>query len=407
MEVPLEERGKNFFSYKDIIYCFSIAIYCSNFLDIGSYIPIIFLPYITYYIFKNRFNRVFYATSFVLLFFSIIYASMLYFYKFATLPAIIGRVYYPICFYILGDMLVKNDYHYKKTFRYFYLIIVSSTMYGFLSLIKTIWLYGDMTSAIESEGRMVINLWGNNVISATGMNAYISLGLGLLPICFLSDKYKSQKLKIVSIICFSAAVYTTLNLGNRTGLAIIILSSLMVIVFTGKIGMKKILRLILIIFYLLILYILYIQNFFGVKNAWENTLMYSRFTTSDLGDDPRFTAWKSTFMGLFENPLGGRQTNIEIGYAHNLWLDIGYDVGILPNILLMIFTLISIISVMSFITLEHPMFVKGLIIALYTSFFITFFVEPILQGLVDYFTFFCFVVGAIQRLNYDFKRLKF
>ncbi|MED4691861.1 hypothetical protein [Peribacillus frigoritolerans] len=238
------------------------------------------------------------------------------------------------------------------------------------------------------------------------MNAYISLGLCLLPICFLSNKFKIPMLKIFSIICFSLSLFTTLQLGNRTGLVIVIISIFMVLFLTDKMGMKKIISILSLMLFLLIVNFLYKQNFWGLKFVWENSYMHSRFTSSNLEEDPRFTAWKSAFWGLFEHPFGGRETEIAIGYAHNLWLDIGYDVGVLPLLILLVFTLISLKSVILFIKFGHPVFLKGLIIALYTSFIITFFVEPILQGLIIYFTFFCFIVGAVQRLNFDLKRSK-
>lgn len=160
MEANLNEKRYIFFNYKELICCFLIAAYSSNFMNIGHYIPILFLPFILYYVFKNRFSSVFYITSFVLMSFSIIYTTLLFFYNFSTLSALLARLIFPISLYILGDMLVKNDYQYKKTLRYLFLIIVSSTMYGFLSLIKTITVYGNMKSAIASEGRVVMNLWG-------------------------------------------------------------------------------------------------------------------------------------------------------------------------------------------------------------------------------------------------------
>lgn len=391
--------------YKDLFWCAVIVTYSMN-TFLGSLLLLCVSPYIIYQIFNKKFDKLFFVSIYFLISFCVLFAVMMYGYGLEKdLLGIIRIIYYPFCLYVLGNTLAKNDFLYKKTYRYLYLIIGSSALYGFLSLYKTIKLYGSMNDALSAEGRTVVNLWGDNLIAATGLNSYISLGLSLLPLLFLSDKsINNKKFKIINIILFSISVYTTVQLANRTGLMITIVSTIAVILFTKK-NVKFSIKLIMATILLFFFKLLYSQNFMGVKNWWESSLIYYRLENGALANDnPRILAWKTAFNGLFEYPMGGRQSYIRVGYAHNLWLDVARDTGIIPYLLIISFTIAVIITLVKFMRTDHPAYLKGLIVTSSISFFITFSIEPVIEGILDYFTFFCFFIGVIQRLNVDYKK---
>jgi hypothetical protein len=411
LEVALSRdlKGGIPFKSREILWSLVIVLYCINFLNVGIYIPFLLLPHLLIYVFKNRFSKVFFGTLSLLTLFSIVFTVSNYHYGFIENKVVLAiRLFYPVCLFILGYKLINKDFDYQKTYRYLFLIIISFTMFGFLSLMNTIFTFGNIQVASEVlKGRMVISIWGDQLISATGLNTFLSIGLFLLPIIFLTDSTLKhiKAVKIISIICFVASVYCVFQLGNRTGLGIIV-ASFIVITLYKKPNVIRFVKWTCFTFLLLFFRILFDQNFLGMRQAWENTFMYSRFHENDLTEDPRYEAWNSAFWGLFEHPLGGRKTEIPLSYAHNMWLDVGYDSGILPFVLLIAFTLLSMLSLITFIKVKRPMILRCLIIGLYTAFFITFAAEPILQGWFTYFTIFCFILGIIQRLNSNYFQAK-
>ena len=397
------------FRKKDYIVVILLALYCTNFMSIGNYLPYLLIPYLFMYLLKNKFSRNFVITLSALLTFSILYSLTMYLYGFITIGTVIRYVVYPVGIYVFGYDLVKGDLFYKKTLVYLFAVILSFVTFGFLSLVKTLSLYGDMVTASQIlGGRVVLNMWGSDVIAATLLNVSSSLGLSLCTIIFISEKHLPYRrmIKLLSFVCLVASTYAVLQLGNRTGLLIIVGSFIATSLFTRKFGPKKVVTFLLMFLVLLVLKNLFDNNFLGIKNDWESSFLFSRFNDGSLLDDPRIMAWKAAFFGMFEYPLGGKQTDLHLNYAHNLWLDVGYNAGILPFLFLLLFTVISFISLFTFRNRNHPVMLKCLFISLYTAFGITFFVEPIIEGHYIYFTVFVFITGIVQRLNYDFKQRK-
>jgi hypothetical protein len=358
------------------------------------------------FIFKNRYEKLFWVFFLILMSFSFVYGIFSYFYGYATIGITLMYVTYPIILFVIGYKITGHD-SYIKTFRYIFIIIVFSTLFGFGSVLKTISTYGSMESAISVFGRRsALNIWTGELISATVMNMRLSFGLALLPLIILikdkSTKY-SKSIKLISFVCFITAIYSAIQLGNRTSLVISAMSMITVFLFSRKINLKKILNFFVLILVFFIGKWLYTINLFGIAYKWKTSTLGYRFQTVNTIDDPRITAWRESFYGIFENPLGGKKTNLGLDFAHNLWLDVGYEVGIIPFILLLILTILSLISLRKFLRSNHPVMLKSLIISLYTAFFITFLLEPVIQAWFTYFNLYCFILGIIQRLNFENK----
>jgi hypothetical protein len=286
------------------------------------------------------------------------------------------------------------------------LIIISYTGYAVASTLKTMYMYGSLDVVRQTIGRVTIDIWSSNVVSATAINAFLAFGMSLGAVVFMKfNKDKTnRKIKIISFVCFVASVYSVVQLGNRTGFVIIITCLLVSYIYGGGLTKSKLRNIFLAPILIIASYLFYKMNLFGIKDAWSSTYLSNRFESSELSDDPRIMAWKSAFQGLFEFPLGGKQTQMLLGSPHNMWLDVGYEAGLIPFILLVIFTIISTVSLRKFNKLNHPKILKILVLCLFTSFYLTFFVEPVLIGLNGYFTIFCFMLGAIQRLNGNIVR---
>lgn len=397
------EITKERINIKEIILTIVLFIYCINLYNIGTYIPLILIPFVFSYAYKEQISIKTFVLGFFLFIFFAIYSIILYFYQYSGYTAIIGKIIYPVLLFFLGNWLVKEDKNYNKTIKYLLTIIISFTLYGVLSTQKVISLYGNSTQARNSIGRVGLDIWSNNVVSATALNAWLAFGLSLLALLFIKDYTLEEwkKIKLFSLICFVLSAYGVIQLGNRTGVVITIVTFIITLLFSSKLSVKKIFNLILLLLLFIFGRILYKMNLFGLKNIVESSYLFGRFMDSNLTEDPRVESWKAAFIGLFENPMGGKETIMPLNSAHNMWLDVGYETGIIPFTLLIIFTIMTLNYIIKFIRKDHPPLVKGLILTLYTSFLLTFFVEPVLLGLNEYFTIFCLLMGVVYRLNQD------
>lgn len=70
-------------------------------------------------------------------------------------------------------------------------------------------------------------------------------------------------------------------------------------------------------------------------------LILFRFQTIGFGSSGRVEAWQSVLSHLFDQPFGGRRYPLAgLSYAHNLFLDVANDSGLLPLLLLLLLMLI-------------------------------------------------------------------
>lgn len=388
----------------EIIILLAIGLYVANFMNKGVYLSFIFLPYLIWHFIYKEHSKRFLVMSSLLFIFSIYYAVTVKLFGYIESWIVFsGYLFSPIAMYFLGYVFIKKNKTEKTTYYMIYVTIVSAALFGALCLYKTITSFGNLEVASRAlNGRLVISIWGENLISATGLNTFVSLGIALAPIAFLKKKgVKHSKLSRFSLIILSLiSMYTSIQLGNRTGILILLVSILSVFIYTTKFSLKKSRTLLLMLFLGAVGITVFNLNILGVKDTWESTLLSQRLQESSATDDPRFLAWEEAFWGVFAHPLGGRETHLSLPFAHNLWLDVGYDAGLIPFIILVIFSIMGGFSVKKFLTYDHPVILKGLIISSFTAFLITFFLEPIMQGWFYYFTVFCLFLGIIHKHIY-------
>lgn len=374
-----------------------------NFLGIGDFIPLIIVPYVLVLITQTKFSKTFMISLVTLFTFSLVYSLMVFYYGFSASAGILGKLIYPASFLVLGYKLAGEKLNYKKNTGYLLIFVVFLSSYGFLSVLKTESIYGNMDYAIMVlGGRLVVDLWGNNLISATSLNSFLSLGLALLPVLFLSVRKKeiSKFHKLLMLLIFSFSVYATIQISSRTGILIVFSSLLISFLFTEGLNKNKIKRILIAGVILTLGLIAFSRNVLNLRSYVESTFIYQRLISTNLQNDSRVSTWWVSFKGLFENPLGGRETNLHLNYAHNLWLDVGYDAGIIPFLILVVFTIFALVVLMKFIKYNHPIFVKMIVLSMMTAFMVIFMFEPVLQGLGAYFTIFCYLLGTIHKMNF-------
>jgi len=406
-EIKLQFGEKKLIS-NEIILIISFLIYIVNFYEIGLYLLFSMIPFIIFYSLGKQKNKIYFITLSILFLFGVVFASIVYYYDFVSIGTVISYIVFPTLIYTLGFNFTYKDYSYRRAYNIVILLVATLNLFIIFSYVRTILEFGDIQNVSQILGdRGFANIWSGKLIQATEITLYLSFSLALLPTILLNDSLLSKKrtltYKSISLISFINSIFITIQLGSRTALIIVFLSFISVYLFSRKLSIKKIQTPFISLLFLFLFYMLFKLNVFNVKAWWEGTKAYARFQSNGL-ESGRYDAWLAIIKEMFREPLGGREINISISYVHNLWLDVVYDAGILPFFLLIIFTLISFISIIKFILLKHPVYLKGIIIAICTSFFICFLTEPILQGGEKYyFVIYCFILGIIQGLNRNYS----
>lgn len=133
----------------------------------------------------------------------------------------------------------------------------------------------------------------------------------------------------------------------------------------------------------------------------------ARFTEEGY-DSPRNMIWKNCIKVIAEHPLGGRMDFFGHQYAHNIWLDVGYDSGIVAMFFLIIFHIIHFKDMFTLALGRLPIH-QGVIsgmIAMFFIIFISLFTEPVGKGYTIYYAMTFFYCGLLKRLAADGRNLK-
>ncbi|MGG0938979.1 hypothetical protein ABHN11_23465 [Brevibacillus centrosporus] len=239
--------------------------------------------------------------------------------------------------------------------------------------------------------RAVPSFWNGGTINGPIIGIYFSLS-----ICLISMIYSriNLLLKGCFLVLAATSIFFNLMLQNRSpiyaGALAFSLATLMYIT-QMKLTHKK-LVLLIILFCLMPLNLFFI-DFSETKSLLENPFM-DRLLSEGL-DTPRYALWYKGLIGLFEYPMGGAKTDFSpFDYAHNLWLDVGWYVGVIPMLLLLVIQLKHVPYLLSFLK-KKPDQSYG-VIGLSVSFFVAMMVEPTLIASYTYVTLFFFFIGYLK-----------
>lgn len=365
------ENLKSKLTGTELIMVLFIMVYCFNVLNKGYFVVFIIIPFLFFFMIKNKTKID--MQMIILFLFSTVYSIILNNYDLRETNILFLNLISPIVLYLFGyQIIMKNNS--KKAIKVLLLVAASLSLFGFLNVLNS--------RDVSFGWRAVVSIWGGS-ITATGANTYLSLGLSLLPLTLLS---KNKKVKIISLFLFAISVYSLFTLANRTGLLIILLSIICTFLFVGNLTVRKI--------------------FIGITLFLSSFLIYRFISTTILGErvnsgsilsDPRFESWKVAFNGLGDYPFGGKQTALPLSYAHNMWLDVGHEVGIIPLVLLSVFTILSLKKLATLLKSNSSTDIKIIFLSFFVAFFVTFSLEPIMEGWYYYFNVFCFVFGILSR----------
>lgn len=239
------------------------------------------------------------------------------------------------------------------------------------------------------------DFFSGNIRAATGSGSINTLIFSLIIYFIFIEERK--RFKIAAIFFWIISVLYALLLGNRTQFVIILIVFVvsLVLYFGEKRDLWMILKVTMIVMLVIgIVVILYDTNKFGIKTMVDSSNLMIRIKTDTTGaDEYRFSSIAKGLDNLFEHPLGGMQ---DTSYYHNMWLDIGRVAGILPFMIMVVYSVIINSHAIRIFRLCQVDWFRYLILCVYLGIQINFFTEPILEGNIEYFLFFCVINGMVE-----------
>ncbi|MBN3879167.1 MULTISPECIES: O-antigen ligase family protein [unclassified Nostoc] len=319
-----------------------------------------------------------------------------------------------ILYYILGICVANSKSFYRFYSIPFLVLCITGggILFAFLSLLGTKGV--SITASSIMAQRSVFSLWTDEQINGPSIDMYNYLGICLLPFIFKLFAELKQKTNvnmiflftlILSVFLFLVSSYSSLSLLARTPI-FCFFGSILIQIFHEIVSSRKAVS--RVIFKYGLLFIIPLMIFYLQPDTLEdisrslNLGIFKRFDNSGL-ETPRYLVWSIVFTEMWSHPFGGREIilpisdiGIPVNYAHNIWLDIAFDAGILPMFCLGIFHLIHWPYLWDLISNPKyndslSSFLRCNLVAVISAFIGT----PVLQANLHYFSISCFLLGLI------------
>lgn len=303
---------------------------------------------------------------------------------------------YPCGFYLLGAYW-SNKWHYSEHTILLILFIIAITLaipYYIIALND-----GLITGFINYD-RNILNIeTGDNLIATTLTVAGVSLtlsGIGLL-FCPARDLFERRYKKL--FLFFSLlSLFVVIHFLSRTGLVVFMACLIMGLLYSLK-GYSRSAIIVVIAILSIGGYLVYniFEDYFAMTEIVEAYADREIEGSSIRDAGGRVERWQYGWEHISTNPMGNvRKPNGDRFFAHNFWLDAAKTSGAIPFISLLFASLLSYRHLYVLLRKGNlPNMLAVTLITLNVSFFLTCFVEPILEGIMLY-AFMYFMLWGIQ-----------
>lgn len=365
------------------------SLYLLNPYGLNIYIGYILIPLVV--VKKNFLLKSVDFNFFILLLFSLSYAAFFLLDPVAGNQYIFIYAFVPGSFYLLGKYFadrLNNDF--KKLFVLLLILGVLFSITSFLSVIT------DLTkNGFAVVDRNLPNFWTGQIIPATIMGSYFTIVMAIPALLIPKIKGLHGVYRILLLLYYFLCVACVLRIGSRTQLGISIITLVVSLLYVIPRQSVKRNIFLLILFSVTIYYVIATVNF-DLNQDWLSAYANRMEDSGDFSSGGgRTVRWEKSLNNLFEKPLGWDEE--EFGHAHNFWFDVLRIGGIIPFIILIIFTTRNYLVILKSTRKKVENFLFHNQILVYAiSFTVVFTLEPIMEGMFDFFAFFCFYSGVVK-----------
>lgn len=328
--------------------------------------------------------------------FSIIYALVVHLViSVESYALLISYIISPIIFYLCGRYFVTcyNSASQIITFLVISIALLCSMTYYFTVVdIQDVGIV-NITRVFEDD---------KNALAATLYGLAVSLGFAGVTVFFLNKEIGKLN-SILLLSCLLLSVLAVVHLVNRTGLAVLLGCFAVCILYSLK-GQKGKAFAGIIVVVAIVLY-LFINGFIDEK-------VIDAYISRDSGGGAisgaggRSFRWLDAIQKLWIYPTGWYNDVFTYrAYVHNLWLDIARVSGVFAFLCFMIVTIRALINLLDLMRNTKSNALVLLIVTLNASFFLSSFVEPVIEGFPLYFYMYLLLWGIQKQVYVDRLRL--
>lgn len=368
-----------------------LGIISTKVLDeyINIILLVIFCPLINYIAWKK--NKILVSKNLIILIcFSVTYYLISMLYEIDVSKTSIACI---LSFYI-GMMLIETSKIPEKTIiKYTYSIAIGFFIHAMANYIIN----------IGTQDRNTIDIWTNVKRSATLQATMLTMVMGS---SFYSLFIVKNKLhKFIMLSCIILSLLYNLILGTRTLIIVsivsFIFSCMIFIVFYIKKGAVILKNAKILLSTIVIILLIYNSNFMGIKEEIKDTKLLRRINkpySTQEADINRMKTIFVSFNNIFNYPIGGNTKKVgNLKYAHNMWLDVAKQSGIIPFTLLLLFSIINLWKCIKILrSREFSVETKVFLVGIYSAVLLNMSVEPIIQGEPLFFIMFCNIAGMVE-----------
>lgn len=323
-------------------------------------------------------------------------------------------------FYWIGLTIIDVVPNKRSTAIYknsLYIAASGTALYAILSVLKKV-MYPDLYAAsylssryaekgLDSEHaiRSVLDIWNNKIIYATEVNTQFLFAIALITGLFnIKGHIKRSILLTIAIILI---IWAGVETASRTNLLMIIIALVLGTAITidqflinNDNPIKKIgglIRKYWLVFSLLAIGIAS-SLYFLVQSA--NGFKFQRvlqIRPENIVNDGRWPVAMAVIKNIPNQPFG----NMDMYWAHNLWLDVARVAGIIPMVILLVFSFMTLVRGVSFIRSYRKADpdVMALAFGVLVILNISFFLEPVIEASPQNFMIYALIMGMIASMR--------
>ncbi len=238
---------------------------------------------------------------------------------------------------------------------------------------------------------------------ATGSGCINTMILSLTTFFITLEKNKIYK--VIGIILSAISLLYAFLLGTRAQFLILVIVTIvfLILYLHETYGRMAVVRLALVAAVLIgAYYYFYSSNKFGIRSYIEASNLIDRYSyTQDLtrADNYRWDSLARGLVNVFTHPFGGLKS---IAFYHNMWLDVGRVSGVIPFAMLIFYTIVTNVHALKiFKDKNQPIWFRYLLLCVFLGIQMNFFMEPILEGVPDFFFVFLMINGMVECYYYQ------
>ncbi len=306
--------------------------------------------------------------------------------------------YIPVVMYVLSHYLSKEIKAYDRSglelSKVIYCLVFGHAVHGILNS----YLY---FAGYRWEGtRYWMDVWQREIIPGTQLTLYyLPVFAVLFPALIYFTKKKGRNAIVVLLSLFF--VYASLATRTRTTLLVLalvfFLQGIIFVLLEKEKVMKNVTPKKLGLFFggiiILIAVLVFALKDLEIIQIFINNLSKGGGILNNI----RFVVQRQALSQIFDYPWGGSQMVLDLKLAHNVWLDLANEAGIIPFFAFAGYTVWTLYELIRFVMKkEIATEVKLMIVGIYAAFFLYYTVESAIRATVHFMTPWMLVNGLVH-----------